>query len=145
MHKLFAAFGAVFFLVSPALAGDDVPKSVKDACRGDYEKFCAMHKPESAAVRDCMADAFEKLSDPCVGAILDSSLAEEHAAQQKVAQAKGHKSKTRVSSVHQRGRSKVAQKRVTPQRVAGYIRRGTGIAERYVAKYTRLAFARAFQ
>ena len=59
-----------------AAAAGEVPQAVKDACKDDFEKHCKKHEPESAAARDCMAGAFEKLSDPCVAAILDSPLAE---------------------------------------------------------------------
>lgn len=58
-------------------AAVEVPQAVKDACKDDYEKHCSKHEPESTAARDCMAGAFEKLSDPCVTAILDSPLVDE--------------------------------------------------------------------
>ena len=60
-----------------AQANADVPQAVKDACQGDYEKFCSQHVPESDEVRVCMAESFGKLSEPCVTAILDSPLADE--------------------------------------------------------------------
>jgi hypothetical protein len=65
----------------------DVPQSVKDACQGDYEKFCSQHAPESEEVRVCMAGAFEKLSETCVTAILDSPLADQAAQQVEAARA----------------------------------------------------------
>ena len=175
MFKTFAISVAIALaLMSPATAEDvlqtaeapasagQVPQAVKDACAGDYEKHCKKHDPESTAAHDCMAHAFEKLSDPCVTAILDSPLVEE--AQQQVANAreseapkataakrKAHKANaaTRTAKAkHAAVKSKrhVAHRHNAPRRnVASHIRRGTGIASRYVAKYTRFAFAKAFR
>lgn len=210
---------ALLALATPTLAGDeappaaqpaateaatqanaDVPQAVKDACQGDYEKYCSQHQPESDEVRVCMAGAFEKLSDPCVTAILDSPLAEQAAEQVEAARAQEteaeadrselaetpaaaprHNRVSRAARVQtpaprksvgvvaQHGKKRVAHAKVTvrlarirptahknvryaayrtskPRRsVAGYIKRGTGIANYYVAKYTRIGFAKAFR
>lgn len=180
-----------------AQANADVPQAVKDACQGDYERLCSQHKPESEQVRVCMAEAFGKLSEPCVTAILDSPLADEAAQQVEAARAaeteaqsdrdalgekaavapKAARSK-RVARVQPRvvrhsaaaqptkrtSRAKVSVRvtRVRPaahkqtryaayrtskprRSVAGYIKRGTSIANYYVAKYTRIGFAKAFR
>lgn len=70
--------GPVKTAEAPATSLDDVPQAVKDACKGDYEKLCSVHEAGSTAARECMAGSFEKLSDPCVTAILDSPLVEQH-------------------------------------------------------------------
>lgn len=182
-----------------AQANADVPQSVKDACQGDYEKFCNQHAPESDEVRVCMAGAFEKLSETCVTAILDSPLADQAAEQVEAARAaeteaqsdraalgepapaapeqarvkrvaKAQMPALRNAGAAQHGR-RVAHHKVTVRlarirpaahkntrytayraskpkvrrSVAGYIRRGTGIANYYVAKYTRIGFAKAFR
>jgi hypothetical protein len=57
-----------------------VSEALKTACRGDYETFCKDHEVGSQALRDCMTDAFEKLSPACVTAILDSDEVKEEAA-----------------------------------------------------------------
>ncbi len=72
---------------APAAAAGEIPQAVMDACKDDYEKHCIAHAPEGAAARDCMAHAFEKLSDPCVTAILDSPLVEQQSQQIAKAQA----------------------------------------------------------
>lgn len=193
-----------------AAIADDVPQTVKDACKDDYEKNCKQHAPESNEVRECMARAFEKLSDPCVTAILDSSLADqamptqEAATPREVVQRTGqlqdpgqfkrkhavnatraaqgrryvhakpqaHTRRTKLKSAKHLADARVAKtlrphKRVAvkanakprvqaryqealrtvkrKRSVAGYIKRGTGIANYYVAKYTRFAFAKAFR
>jgi hypothetical protein len=179
-----------------AAAAGEVPQAVIDACQNDFEKHCKKHEPESAAARDCMAGVFEKLSDPCVTAILDSPLVEQ---QQQLANARGGEenstagpktadetagagrrkgrsaqtaidkssfdksahAKTAAKPAARTGKAKhaapakyaaakskrhVAQRASGPKRsVAGHIRRGTGIANYYVAKYTRFAFAKAFR
>ncbi len=144
-------------------AAGEVPQGVKDACLGDYEKHCKKHDPESTAAHDCMAHAFEKLSDPCVTAILDSPLVEQE--QQRLAasardSAEGpdapkttgtkrtakaqHAAPPKLAAV--KSKRYVAQRHNAPRRnVASHIRRGTGIASRYVARYTRFAFARVFR
>lgn len=203
MFRSIAICAAITFsLISPAAAQDapqtsdatttaaaagEVPQAVKDACKDDYEKLCSAHEPESAAARDCMAGAFEKLSDPCVTAILDSPLVEQE--QQRLANAPAsdqngaegpksaaarpkthsaqadHKATAQKASaakpatrtakathavtakyvVHHSKRH-FAQRANGPRRsVATHIRRGTGIANYYVAKYTRFAFAKAFR
>jgi hypothetical protein len=197
----------------PAMADDvpqvdDVPQAVKDACQGDYDKYCSKHGDDRQAVRDCMAHAFENLSEPCVTAILDSPLADQQAPPQEAAAAPSEEStqpipvgqetaapkekriaranhstrmatakhpprnayakpavrlaKTKPSTkqiatgkratrvVHAqyqaRPRERYARHAGKPRRsVAGYIRRGTGIANYYVAKYTRFALAKAFR
>lgn len=208
MFRSIAICAAITFsLISPAAAQDEtqspdatttaaaageVPQAVKDACKDDYEKLCSAHEPESAAARDCMAGAFEKLSDPCVTAILDSPLVEQE--QQRLANApasdqngaEGPKSEAAKSKTHSahvarkatdhkaaaqkesaakpatrtakathavtskyvahHSKRHFAQRANGPSRsVATHIRRGTGIANYYVAKYTRFAFAKAFR
>lgn len=146
----------------------EIPQAVKDACSGDYQKHCHMHKPDSDGARNCMAGAFDKLSDPCVSAILNSDLvdqetpptetaetpkAETHAATAPVHSGKVKKvrraekrHKTRVAQSHRsKGahRTRVAHRGHVsgPNKVARYINRGTRIANFYVSK----ALAKAFR
>ena len=179
MLKSIVIGAAVLLALSfSAVAGEvpqaaEVPQAVKDACKDDYEKHCNAHEPEGAAAHDCMASVFEKLSDPCVTAILDSPLVEQE--QQRLADAQASETTEsvdkvrtadaksakrvgpakRVANANHARHSKYAavkSKRHTAQRVsaprrsvAGHIRRGTHIARHYVAKYTRFAFAKAFR
>lgn len=196
---------ALLCLLGPALADEPVPQAaqaaasqipqaVRDACKDDYEKHCAKHEPESDAGRDCMAQAFQKLSDGCVTAILDSPLVDEQKAAaeetakapqsgdgktvvsqapaQKAADAqpahtaapnpkhrvahaapsknavtpKAAKRTAEAKPSKRAAKTHVAQHAHGPQRsVAEHIRRGTGIANYYVAKYTRFALAKAFR
>ncbi len=62
-------------LVPPALvAAGEVPEAVRVACSDDYQKYCIKHQPGSEAGRECMADVFEKLTETCVSAIMNSDL-----------------------------------------------------------------------
>lgn len=85
MFRAFAISAVMVLCLAPlaisraAFAGE-IPQAVKDACSDDYKQHCSAHVPESDGARDCMADVFAKLSDGCVGAILDSHLADEQAA-----------------------------------------------------------------
>ena len=151
-----------------AAAAGEVPQAVKDACKDDYETHCSAHAPESPTARDCMAHAFEHLSDPCVTAILDSPLVEQE--QQRVANAReadesgaakpaqkvqSAKPATRTAKAKRAAPAKYAAAKpkrqvarspsAKPRSVASHIRRGTGIAKSYVAKYTRFALARVFR
>lgn len=75
ISKVARAVGALFALAVPlAAAAGEIPEAVKIACSGDYEKHCHMHEPLSEGARECMAGVFERLSEPCVSAILDSDL-----------------------------------------------------------------------
>jgi len=204
MRNTAIVFAAIFAFAPAAFAGP-VPQAVQDACKKDYEKLCIKHEPESDAARDCMAQAFEKLSDGCVTAILDSSLVDEQkakveeaakapqagepapsGAKTKVSQAPAPKAveaqparaatakpKDRIAhaaaSSHavapktakhtadakpSKRAAKTAAKTQVAHRstggasrrsVAGYVQRGTSIANYYVAKYTRFAFSRGFR
>lgn len=195
-------------VTASASSSVEVPQAVKDACQGDYEKLCSEHEPESDAVRECMARAFDKLSDGCVTAILDSPLADQAAEvasydnstapQAPAAQAQAeqkrrsqaylpphakrsahshHGQRKRLASTarkvrakrqtarfayaksgrpqpHVRGTRRVANAvkahrapartasnrgRGSKRGIAGYIRRGTGIARYYVGRYVRFA------
>jgi hypothetical protein len=79
------ALSALLFCAGSAQAGSPVSQAVKDACRGDYKAYCSQHEVGSQALRDCMSDAFDKLSEPCVSAIMDAEM-ERRQAQQDEAQ-----------------------------------------------------------
>lgn len=155
------ATGFVLAAAFSAAEAGEVPQAVKDACSGDYQQHCKMHKPESDGARDCMAGVFDKLSDPCVTAILNSDLVEEQArtAEQKASApekpqrvadsvkagrkaAKLRRAERRPKRYAQAKRRRVANRKheAGSGKVARYINRGTRIANFYVSK----AFAKAF-
>ena len=68
------AFGLVLVMVPAVAVAGDIPDAVKAACSNDYQKHCIKHEPGSDAGRECMADVFEKLSETCVAAIMNSDL-----------------------------------------------------------------------
>lgn len=192
MIKSIPVCAAVLLALTVPAAADDAPKTVaaetieipqavKDACKDDYDKNCSAHVPGSPAARDCMVQAFEKLSEGCVAAILDSTLAETAAqdvanaqkvahappdapAQQPRRRAHSAPASKSIAKTHHEVRTAQASpskrsakaRRDTHERtyahhskpahrnVAGYIKRGTGIANYYVAKYTRFALAKVF-
>ncbi|MEO1207341.1 MAG: hypothetical protein AAFV45_13530 [Pseudomonadota bacterium] len=143
-------------MAGPTLAAaDGVPQAVKNACRGDFIKHCITHTPGTPGARTCMAGAFERLSDPCVSAILSSDLVDEKSspAQQTVTTAKTVKppakntkarTATRTKKYKTKQRRKVARHKSRKPRqgkISRYINRGTKIANRYINK----AFAKAFR
>ena len=68
------AFGLALVMVPAVAVAGDIPDAVKAACSNDYQKHCIKHEPGSDAGRECMADVFEKLSETCVAAIMNSDL-----------------------------------------------------------------------
>jgi hypothetical protein len=193
MLKVFATCGALttcfaVYATSFSASAEEIPQAVKDACRGDYLKNCAMHMPGSDGGRDCMADAFDQLSKPCVSAILNSHLADRkvqperqekqlvekkvqpekqeadvaetatsdqdnaadlHASNKREARTqhppKRYAKATRRNAKPARHMSVAHRDRaVGSSKVARYIDRGTRIANSYVSKYTRIAFAKVF-
>jgi hypothetical protein len=112
MHKLTAASIAMIMLAVSSHDARAVTQTVKDACRDDYLAYCAAHEVGSDALRDCMADAFDKLSPACVAAIMDSEAANEHATaperSKRVAHKKHHR---RLASPLSRGKRYVRHAR----------------------------------
>ena len=110
MLKSIVIGAAVLLALSFSVVAGEVPQAVKDACKGDYETHCSAHEPEGQAAHDCMASVFEKLSDPCVTAILDSPLVEQE--QQRLADAQASKTTEPVHKV--RTADAKSSKRVGP-------------------------------
>ena len=75
------ALGALLFCAVSGQEASAVSQAVKDACRGDYHAHCSQHAVESKELRDCMAEAFDKLSEPCVSAIMDAEMQKAEAQQ----------------------------------------------------------------
>ncbi len=77
MRKPILMMGAFLLWAASTHGASAVSQAVKDACRGDYQKHCSQYEVGSDALRECMTDAFDKLSEPCVAAILDSEVQKE--------------------------------------------------------------------
>jgi len=155
-----AIFAVLMTAPMVANAGE-IPQAVKNACSADYKKLCMKHEPGSNAGRDCMADAFDRLSDPCVNAILNSDLVGEDpvaaqpdrklAGNAKPALKAGKSTKSRKVRTAKRTRGQRAnnKRRYTSQASSGWrsgrvsrkIKRGLRKADRAVAR----AFSRVFR
>jgi hypothetical protein len=180
MIKLATASGTLILVLTASAWADPIPEDVKAACQSDFETHCKQHAPESDVARSCMTEVFEKLSEPCVTAILGSSLvpetpeqghalAEDAAPQAETATSVPAKSARRVAK--QGGQRQTADRRAaverskprkpkvaqkserrfvrhrggTGTRIAGYIRRGPAIANRYLARFVARPMARFFR
>src|SRR5262245_58814151 len=84
MRKPILMIGSLLLWAALPQEASAVSQAVKDACRGDYQKYCSQHEVGSEALRGCMSDAFDKLSEPCVAAILDSEFQRDSAQQDEV-------------------------------------------------------------
>jgi hypothetical protein len=165
------AFGLALVMTPAAGVAGDIPEAVKVACSNDYQKYCIKHQPGSDAGRECMADVFERLSETCVAAIMNSDLVGEEpepaAAESTVAETAipptptpvrrvatyGTTRKTRTTRRSATSRSRVSARRTASRasrsrryasrrrRVVGHVLRHKRLAGRYVAR----ALARAFR
>jgi hypothetical protein len=114
VYKLIVALGALALTVGIPQDASAVSQKVKDACRGDYYAYCSQHEVGSQGLRDCMTEAFDKLSDPCVAAILDSELQRDNAHPHKRPQ-HAHRSHRRDNWV-------------------AHVKHGTRVAKRFMAR-----------
>lgn len=160
MLKTLSIIAAFTALMTISAEADEIPQAVKAACEGDYKANCAAHIPGTDEARACMATAFEKLSDPCVEAILNSSLVDEQqrkaiadanarepeavpAKRKRTADNARPPSKKRYAAVAKPRKQRLAAQHRThrPNTVTGYIKRGTSIANFYTSR----ALARIFR
>jgi hypothetical protein len=156
------AFGLVLVMVPALAVAGDIPDAVKAACSNDYQKHCIKHEPGSDAGRECMADVFEKLSETCVAAIMNSDLvgeepkgatAESTVAETATPPVPGRRvatsSATRTERRANTSRSRVGARRSARRRtyasrqgrISRRIARGLRIADRHVSR----ALARVFR
>ena len=120
MRKPILMIGALSSSRAASQQASAVSQAVKDACRGDYQTHCSQHEVGSDALRDCMADAFDKLSEPCVAAILDLEVQREPAQQD---EARPHKRSQRTAEGEHR------HKHWTE-----HVRHGEQVAQRFMAR-----------
>lgn len=120
MRKPILMIGALLLWAGLPQEASAVSQAVKDACRGDYQRHCSQHEVGSEALRDCMADAFDKLSEPCVAAILDSEAQKEHAQQD---EARPHKPSRRT-----------AEREHHRKHWTEHVRHGERVAQRFMAR-----------
>ena len=160
------AFGLVLVMVPAVAVAGDIPDAVKAACSNDYQKHCIKHEPGSDAGRECMADVFEKLSETCVAAIMNSDLVGEEpkgatgestvaetatppvpgrrVATSPAARTKRHANTSRSRVGARRTASRSARRRTYASRqgrISRRIARGLRIADRHVSR----ALARVFR
>jgi hypothetical protein len=120
MRKPILMIGALLLWAGLPQEAAAISQAVKDACRGDYLTHCSQHEVGSAALRDCMADAFDKLSEPCVAAILDSELQRDHAQQDEAGpKARGNRT---------------AERRPHKKHWIEHVRHGEQVAQRFMAR-----------
>jgi hypothetical protein len=160
------ALGLALVMVPAVAVAGDIPDAVKIACSNDYQMHCIKHEPGSGAGRECMADVFEKLSETCVAAIMNSDLVGEEpnraTAESTVAETAtppvpvrrvATSSATRTARRANTSRSRVGAQRTASRsarrptyasrqsRISRRIARGLRIADRHVSR----ALARVFR
>ncbi len=145
MSKVIASITALALCLLALLAGPgsavagDIPQAVKVACESDYLKHCKTHQPGSDAGRDCMADVFTQLSDPCFSAILDSDLVGEQEAEpaKPEADVATAASPIQAASVAKPSRTKSKQRRAKSRKAKRRGKRYTRAHKRKQKRYAR--------
>jgi hypothetical protein len=61
---------AVALTALPHPGAAEITPAVKQACRSDYKKFCAVYKLQDPGLRQCMNKAGHGLSKGCVDALV---------------------------------------------------------------------------
>ena len=64
-------FAFVLILV-PAMAATTVTEREKHYCQTDYHKYCSEYGLGSEALRACMSRNIKKITNACVGALVDA-------------------------------------------------------------------------
>jgi hypothetical protein len=47
---------------------------VRNACSGDYHRFCSQYRPDSSQMRACMQANGRSLSSGCINALVDAGI-----------------------------------------------------------------------
>lgn len=66
-----SALFALILVLSPGEAAA-VSAKVRNACAGDYSRFCPAYDPNSAQARQCMRQVGRRLSSHCIDALEDA-------------------------------------------------------------------------
>ena len=91
------AISALFLISIPGVAAS-VSDPVKQACKGDYQRYCKAYKVGTEGLRACMSRSIKKVSNVCVSALVKSgemSKAQADRLKQQKAQAKRPTTKKR--------------------------------------------------
>ena len=66
---IYTAIFALGLISLPAVAAN-VTESVKQSCKGDYQRYCKAYKIGTEALRACMSRSIKKVSNVCVSALV---------------------------------------------------------------------------
>lgn len=64
------AMGGSFVTGTTAAQAD----RVRNACSGDYHRFCSQYRPDSSQMRACMQANGRSLSNGCISALVDAGI-----------------------------------------------------------------------
>jgi len=68
---VYVAISALFLISVPALA-TSVSDHVKQACKGDYQRYCKSYKVGTEGLRACMSRSIKRVSNVCISALVKS-------------------------------------------------------------------------
>lgn len=69
-----AVYGAIFalLLISLPAGAANVSDHVKQACKGDYQRYCKAYKVGTEGLRACMSRSIKRVSNICISALVKS-------------------------------------------------------------------------
>jgi hypothetical protein len=103
---VYAAIFALGLISLPAVAAN-VSEGVKQACKGDYQRYCKAYKVGTEGLRACMSRSIKKVSNVCVSALVSAgemTKAQADRLKQQKAQAKRPTTKKRTVRTSSRKR-----------------------------------------
>jgi hypothetical protein len=71
--------GIVFLIATPAMAGDDLIKTVADGCMAELDTYCKDVTPGDSRILACLYSRNDKLSGKCEFALFDAAVQLERA------------------------------------------------------------------
>jgi hypothetical protein len=70
-NAVYVAISALFLVSLPA-AATNVTDHVKQACKGDYQRYCKAYKVGTEGLRACMSRSIRKVSNVCIASLVKS-------------------------------------------------------------------------
>ncbi|HEV7462554.1 MAG TPA: hypothetical protein VGN85_01380 [Methyloceanibacter sp.] len=104
-----AAIFAFILILLPAVAATTITEREKRDCQTDYHKYCSEYGLGTEALRACMSRNIKKITNACVGALIDAgemSQTQAYKLRQKTATVKTVKHSTHKKVAHKTSKKK---------------------------------------
>jgi hypothetical protein len=98
-------YAATFSLILFPTVAAPITERERQDCREDYQRYCRVYALGSKALRACMSHSIRKLSNLCVGALVDAGELTRVQAN-KLRKKAGHAQRSRHKRPHRRAHKK---------------------------------------